>query len=689
MLRFLCIIFIIELCNGEYYIGAGINDITGPAAEVNFMGYANPKQIGHGIHMRLYSRAFIFMNPSNDTRFVFVSVDCGMISQIVKTRVIKDLHSIYGDLYTERNVALSSTHSHSGPAGFHQYILFDITSMGFVNETYIAMTTGIVKSIVKAHKSIRKGRIFMNSGELLGANINRSPTSYLANPDNERKRYQYDVDKEMTVLRLVEMDGRKEIGMISWFPVHGTSMNNTNELISSDNKGYASMLFERLKNNNTRPGQGSFVAAFAQANLGDVSPNINGARCVDTGRPCDNYTSTCGGRNEKCIAFGPGKDMFESTKIIGERQFRAAVQLFEKASVELRGHIQYIHQFKQMTNLEIKLADGTWGQTCLPAMGYSFAAGTTDGPGAFDFTQGSKSSNPFWNILVDLIKKPSEQLIKCQAPKPILLATGEINFPNIWQPQIVETQVLRIGQLLIAAVPGELTTMSGRRMRDTIRKVMAEEKPRENVTVVIAGLSNTYSDYIATFEEYQRQRYEAASTIYGPHTLEAHLSQYSNLTRSMIRNETIAPGPIPPFIEDVIGFVPPVIFDYTGYKKSFGEVLIQPNSTISRNSVASVTFVAANPRNEPQSISSFLYVERFSNSTWITEFTDADWETKFIWSRKNIIAILFGESEVVVKWEIPSSQKPGLYRIRYQGISKTLFARFKRFQGISNSFNVV
>jgi len=28
--------------------------------------------------------------------------------------------------------------------------------------------------------------------------------------------------------------------------------------------------------------------------------------------------------------------------------------------------------------------------TCKGAMGYSFAAGTTDGPGAFDFTQSKK-----------------------------------------------------------------------------------------------------------------------------------------------------------------------------------------------------------------------------------------------------------------------------------------------------------
>ena len=51
------------------------------------MGYANPFQIGHGIHMRLYSRAFVFVDPTSSIRFAFVSVDCGMISQIVKTKV--------------------------------------------------------------------------------------------------------------------------------------------------------------------------------------------------------------------------------------------------------------------------------------------------------------------------------------------------------------------------------------------------------------------------------------------------------------------------------------------------------------------------------------------------------------------------------------------------------------------------
>ncbi|XP_021344263.1 putative neutral ceramidase C, partial [Mizuhopecten yessoensis] len=106
--------------------------------------------------------------------------------------------------------------------------------------------------------------------------------------------YKYDVDKNMTVLKMLDAEG-KDIGMISWFAVHCTSMNNTNGLVSSDNKGYASQLMEKTFNKDF-PGSGTFVAAFAQANEGDVSPNTAGPKCLDTGNPCDNATSTCNGR---------------------------------------------------------------------------------------------------------------------------------------------------------------------------------------------------------------------------------------------------------------------------------------------------------------------------------------------------------------------------------------------------------
>lgn len=45
----------------------------------------------------------------------------------------------------------------------------------------------------------------------------------------------------------------------------------------------------------------------------------------------------------------------------------------------------------------------------------------------------------------------------------------------------------------------------------------------DDTHLVIAGLTNTYASYITTFEEYGVQRYEGASTLYGPHTLDAYI----------------------------------------------------------------------------------------------------------------------------------------------------------------------
>lgn len=104
----------------------------------------------------------------------------------------------------------------------------------------------------------------------------------------------------MTLLKFVATKDNRELGMINWFAVHGTSMNSSNRLVSSDNKGLASLLFEKWKNNDHRSEGPPFVAAFAQANEGDVSPNTRGARCIDTGLECDALTSTCNGWVRTC-----------------------------------------------------------------------------------------------------------------------------------------------------------------------------------------------------------------------------------------------------------------------------------------------------------------------------------------------------------------------------------------------------
>ena len=50
----------------------------------------------------------------------------------------------YGDMYSQQNVAISGIHTHSGPAGYLQYLLYDITSKGFVRETFDVLVNGIL-----------------------------------------------------------------------------------------------------------------------------------------------------------------------------------------------------------------------------------------------------------------------------------------------------------------------------------------------------------------------------------------------------------------------------------------------------------------------------------------------------------------------------------------------------------------
>ena len=52
-----------------------------------------------------------------------------------------------------------------------------------------ALVEGITRSIKRAHESMVPARLFLSSGELLEASINRSPSAYLNNPQEERDRY--------------------------------------------------------------------------------------------------------------------------------------------------------------------------------------------------------------------------------------------------------------------------------------------------------------------------------------------------------------------------------------------------------------------------------------------------------------------------------------------------------------------
>jgi neutral ceramidase len=325
-------------------------------------------------------------------------------------------------------------------------------------------------------------------------------------------------------------------------------------------------------------------------------------------------------------------------------------------------------------------------------MGNSFAAGTSDGPGAFDFVQNDPGapSNPFWNIVGSAIAPPSKEQKQCQYPKPVLLNVGQANTPYPWSPNIVDIQVLRVGQLVIIVSPGEATTMSGRRWREAVHNYVVSSNIASSPIVVLGGPANSYTHYIATEEEYGIQRYEGASTLYGQHTLNAYINSTLTYLPYLADDATSSPppGPSPPDNrEKSISLITGVVYDGAGFGRSFGQVTKDVLPTYARGATVSATFVGANPRNNLRLEGTFASIEKQnSDGTWVQVKNDEDWELIYQWKRVNGLT---GTSDVTITWDTSlTGPEAGTYKIRYYGDAKKVGGTITAFEGQSAPFRL-
>lgn len=146
----------------KYLLGVGKADITGPVVEINFAGFADPEQVGSGLRQRLYSRAFIVASKeSPDDRIAYLVIDTAAGDTAVRNGILEGVKALGKEyeVYTESNIAVTGTHSHSGPGAWWNYLLPQITSLGFSEQSYQAIVDGGVLSIKRAHESLTEVRI--------------------------------------------------------------------------------------------------------------------------------------------------------------------------------------------------------------------------------------------------------------------------------------------------------------------------------------------------------------------------------------------------------------------------------------------------------------------------------------------------------------------------------------------------
>ena len=645
---------LIQSQNNNYDIGLGISDITGEIAESAFFGYGNPFFKNSGIKDRQYARAYIVKEPSG-TPAVFVCIDKGAMFQSVNLAVLEKLKNYYGSTYTDTNVVISATHTHVSPGGYSHYELYNTSTGGFYKKNFNILVDGIFNAIKQAHDNLAPGRIYYNSGSLTNASINRSLIAYNLNSDaNEYMN----IDDQMTVLKFVQ--GNTEIGMISWFGVHPTSLSKNYKYASGDSKGYASLKFERMKQSSYGNGNFTFVAAFPNTNPGDMSPNLNQPA------PNDLYTD----------ATGPGSNEVESSEIIGDRQYQKALELYNNASEQLTGSVKAVSRYSDFSNIEVasKFTDGVIRHTCKAALGISFRAGAEDGRSGIG-REGETRSNPNSGPAVD----------QCHMEKPIdpLFFVGR-NSNNPRTPKILPTSILKIGQFGIFAAPAEFTIMAGRRVKATV----AENSATGIQYSVLAGYSDAYCGYVTTREEYASQQYEGASTQFGPWTLAAYRQEFERLATLLVypnSNPWPTLAPTPPQ-KTYIGLDKTVhiLFDDKPLFKSFGSVYSDTNNSYNTGNTAKVTFWGAHPNHDTKTNSTYFTVQKKVGNSWVTKFQDRDTNTLMIWKRDGV-----ANSKITIHFKITSEVESGYYRIVHTGKWKNGWTgKISPYSGTSKTFYV-
>lgn len=707
--------------NTRFRFAAARADITGPAGGKIHMGNESPDNYSAGIHLRQYARSFIVASPCNGKRIAMVLTDTGMLFESVRQAVLDHIAADpeLAALYGPENVMLSATHTHSTPGGQAHYEAYNALRLGHDPQTYAVTIAGAIASFEQAHRNMEAqtgtGPITIAHGELLGANKSRAIPAYLENTETERDRYReigggdITTNRLMTLLRL-QRDGGKEVGSINWFAVHPTS-DALSEYglgavpISSDNKGYAAYLFERLKGDTDGE---AFVSSFMQADEGDAFTQL--------------WFDDDARRAEQ-DAHLPDNEPSPVTVANGLAQLDKALALYGNADTALQGPVDYRFGFVQMDAVEVKdpavletlehpaELDTPVKRTCTASMGVSFPAaghGAQPGePGLFtpagvscrdpDYAQGV--INDFMNLMggnapawayayavgCNLQQVPAGVDLGCQAEKPVLFVFGP---PLNISANVVPFQLFRIGNLAIIGLPWEITTMAGRRIRDSVLEVLRDDGVDY---AVITGLANDYVSYLTTREEYALQMYEAASNQFGPWSLAAVQQEMRRLALDMRSGKPTATGPLPPrTTARVFQALPPQGVDMAPLGSSFGAVLEDAAASYAPGDTARAVFQASSPNSDLRTGDSFLFVERKkSDGSWEVVYRDADPETSFVWHSQSPQPQLNASplSSAEVLWRIPHTTPPGTYRLSFASTANTA-TLLQDYRGESREFEI-
>lgn len=506
-----------------YRIGRSKIEMTPEPKNQVLMGWGDPNHRARSVAAPLHVRAIRVQDDRENVLF-FVQLDLCMVSEYLHTKILSRVReSKIPELASlqESELILAATHTHAAPGGYCREIVYQVGSLGMDEEWVdrIAERTRVALE-QSCLESVPASLVRLNGTIPASSRIqhNRSLDAYLRNPDRPDD---IGVDPNFPILHFVG-DAQESLAVISFLGLHGTCIHQDQNVIHPDHKGLASQSLE-----STAIGD-RFVALFLQGAAGDQTSNFQSHTATDFHR-------------------GVSPNDFENAKFVAEVQVEAigrAIHLRTGAE-EIRGLIQSVR-----SRVEFFQPSSNQG----PAIGLPMVFSTSEGraPGRWltktlGWAQGNQRLGTSAQSRAHGGKNRAldglERRIFCFGLPGIaqfsrvfywmhpvlrrlrdLSSTGELDqIPLL--PEFQSISVVRIGQQTIVVAPGEFTLQASRRLMGELQETQA----------IFLGYANGYGSYVTTPEEYDLQRYEGASTIYGRETLASYQSALRELLRRMFR----------------------------------------------------------------------------------------------------------------------------------------------------------
>ena len=624
--------------------GVGKADIT-PQTGYYLGGWTRADRTAQGQHTRLFSRAMVLERQGR--KFALVQVDLFMIPG----GMVKQIGEILARRgFSERNILISASHTHSGPGGYANFPTLNTAAPSLQTATdplsfarffqpekanpllYSFLTRQISTAIRRADDDRAMATAGWGSSRIMGLTRNRSIEAHLADHGIIKDRgtgkesddpggYEHTIDPNVNVLRVDKVrrarKGRLKripIGAWSTFADHGTVTKSSFQYYNADHHASAMRVFEqRVRNAAKVPARQEVLNVYGNSNEGDMSAGL-----TRDGPAASDYV----GRIEAA-------SMYDAWRRAGRNSSRTPAFSSRWTRVCFCG--QVVEE----------------GQTVASEsqVGIPFLTGSEEERGPlFDIT--------------------GEELEDRRGPDAGPPHGVKVSAPGVGAgvPNAVPLVAFRLGRRMIVSLPAEGTKEMGARIKAAVRSQIAGSGIGD---VVLSGLANEFILYLTTPQEYDRQHYEGGNTQFGRQSGNLLKNEIAGLAGRLARNQA-APVPYPFDAENGVG---PTAVEY-GPGAASATALTQTRPAYARLQRAELSWQGGPLGLDRPVDKAFVTAQRMTRRGWVAE--DSDLGLAMLWS-------VDAQGRYRVRWEIPRAAPRGTYRLLVTG---------KRYRLASNRFRV-